>query len=434
MERRILIVDDDQIFNTLLSDVFKQAGYTVHSSASADEALEVLKSEQFDLIVTDQRMPGTSGTQFVRKLMDSHKGLPVVMVSGFLNNDDIRQLIRDGIGGIFIKPLNIFQLLKRASQLIERSETLQKAEVTRKSAGANAPVKDQTPLSFRGARSALATKFFKQLENLRGFTSNLLVVGSEGTNFEILCQDLSDPHADTVFFVSPEDLDDLPNLAARLMGLTTQGQGRLTIVLDRIEEFGTKRAESVLTLARGKSPFDKLGQPVRFIFCLRSNLDDLFDAGKIDENLYLFMGTMELKVPSLNELVDDIPLIAQSILDRREGTQCKLDDTAVVVLKEMDWKGGTKQLETLLNEAASATASSVISGDTIRDAREGKLSVEDAPAKTDGLMEYLVKSRNEYASAMLALYGNNERAAADALDIPLAVLQSMGLQKSDNRV
>ena len=45
-------------------------------------------------------------------------------------------------------------------------------------------------------------------------------------------------------------------------------------------------------------------------------------------------------------------------------------------------------------------------------------------------MEYLVKSRNEYASAMLALYGNNERAAADALDIPLAVLQSMGLQKS----
>ena len=415
--RNILIVDDDAIFSNLLSDVFKQAGYAVEQASSADAALEILSgATKFDLVVTDQRMPGTSGTEFVKKLMGSHKGLPVVMVSGFLSNDDIRQLIRAGIGGVFIKPLNIFQLLKRAAQLIDRKDDRSRAPAPGDAGQEAAP--DNSPLSFRGARSALAAKFFKQLESLRSLTTNLVLVGNEGTNFEILSHDLVNPRTDTVFFINPADLDDRVTLAARLAGLATQGQGRLTLVLDRIEDLSPARTETVFAISRCGAPFDKLGQPVRFFFCLRADLDELFNAGRIDENLYLFMGTMELKVPSLMELREDIPAIAQSILDRRPGAPSRLDDAAGAALRTFDWQGGTKHLESVLSEAASATSATLISAETVTLAYEGRLS-GGAPVqhKESGLREHLLGARDEYISAVAELFGDASEVAV-TLGVP----------------
>jgi two-component system NtrC family response regulator len=414
MEHRILIVDDDTIFNNLLSDVFRQAGYNVHSTGTADEAIELLKSTEVDLIVTDQRMPGTTGTQFVHKLLETHKGLPVVIVSGFLSNGDIRQLIEDGIGGVFIKPLNIFQLLKRAAQLIDKRESLLKAQ----SSGddENHGSADTTPLSFRGASSPTAVKFIKQLEELRGFTSNLLLVGHEGTDFETLCQDLSNSSTDTTFFLTPEDADDAVKLSSRLSGLATNEGARITVVFDDVEAINPARTETILSLSRNKPPFDKLVTPVRFIFCLRSNLDALFDEGKVNENLYLFMGTMELKVPSLEDVREDIPAIAQSILENKLAAPCRLDDAAAAELKNLPWHGGTKHLVTILREAIAATPGNTISPETIRDAFEGKVS-GTAGQGTETFAEHLLRERDEYVRAMLSLYAGDEQAAALGLEI-----------------
>jgi DNA-binding NtrC family response regulator len=410
MEHKILIVDDDKIFNSLLSDVFKQAGYDVHSAESADNALEMLKTIEVDLIVTDQRMPGTTGTQFVHKLLGTHKGLPVVIVSGFLNNDDIRRLIEDGIGGVFIKPLNIFQLLKRAAQLIEKREHQLKTQTDspeQKAAAANG-----TPQVFRGATSPAAVKFLKQLESLRGFTSNLLITGGDGTDFETICQDISSSNNDTTFAVAPEEADDPAKLSARLCGLATKDDGRITVVLDDIEAMTQSRTETILALSRSKPPFDKLGTHVRFIFCLKSNLDALLDAGRINENLYLFMGTTELKVPSLEDLKDDIPTIAQSMLERI-GAACRLDEGAAQELKAHHWTGGMKQLASVLHEAVAATPGNTITAEAVRGALAG-----GAATKSDGnLRDYLLKARREYANAMLALYGGDKKAAAEGLEI-----------------
>lgn len=427
MEHRILIVDDDTIFNNLLSDVFRQAGYIVHSSGSADEAIELLKTTEVDLIVTDQRMPGTTGTQFVHKLLDTHKGLPVVIVSGFLSNGDIRHLIEDGIGGVFIKPLNIFQLLKRAAQLIDRRESQLKAQ----SSGSEENRRDSadaTPLSFRGASSPTAVKFVKQLEELRSFTSNLLLVGHEGTDFETLCQDLSNSSTDTTFLLTPEDADDAEKLSARLSGLATNEGARITVVLDDVEAINPARTETILSLSRNKHPFDKLVTPIRFIFCLRSNLDALFDDGKVNENLYLFMGTMELKVPSLEDVREDIPAIAQSILEDKLAAPCKLDDAASAELKSLPWHGGTKHLVTILREAVAATPGNTISPETIRDAFEGRTSGTTGQG-SETFAEYLARERDEYVRAMISLYAGDEHAAAEGLEIREETLRKIAVAK-----
>jgi two-component system NtrC family response regulator len=413
-QHNILIVDDDPIFSSLLGDVFKQAGYAVESASSADAAMETLKAgTAFDLVVTDQRMPGTTGTEFVKKLLQLRPGLPVVMVSGFLKSEDIRHLIRDGIGGVFIKPLNIFQLLKRAALLIEKSH----ADATGEKKESDAETGDDTqPRLLRGARGTAATRFFRQMEGLRGVSSNLVAVGAPGTDFDALAHDLADLQLDTVFPLRPSDLDDPELLASRMGGLATRSPGRLMLVLDRVGELTPERTGTVFAISRCTPPFDRTGLSMRFLFCLDLDPDELFSAGKLDENLYLFMGTMELKVPALAEMTEDIPAIAQAMLDRAPGARCLLSDTAAEALKTLDWSGGLLRLQSVLADAAAATEGATIDAETIRLAHRGALSVAEAVQVSD-LREYLSAEAGEYALAMSSLLGDLPRTAS-ALGLP----------------
>jgi len=122
MGRRILILDDDVDFNSLLTDIFSQASYDVTSELNPQKALALVREFQFDLVVTDQRMPGLSGKDFLRELKKAQPKTPVIMVSGFLDNETIRDLIREGVSGVFLKPLNVFSLLKRTAKLLEQAQ------------------------------------------------------------------------------------------------------------------------------------------------------------------------------------------------------------------------------------------------------------------------------------------------------------------------
>jgi DNA-binding NtrC family response regulator len=149
----------------------------------------------------------------------------------------------------------------------------------------------------------------------------------------------------------------------------------------------------------------------------------MFDAGKIDENLYLFMGATELKVPSISELREDFPALAQAFLEHRTPSPCRLNDEAVALLKRLEWPGDAVQFEQVLADAAAFTSGPVISANALRDAYEGKKA--SAPARTEGLREHVAKARDDYVSAMLELYGNNKDAAARALGIPASALRNM---------
>jgi len=111
MNRCVLIIDDDQGFAELLKGILEQADYAVRTVFNAESGLEVLQRQTIDLIVTDQRLPGgLSGIEFVSRIRERGIDLPVIMVSGYLDDHSIRDLIRDGVAGVFIKPLNIFSI------------------------------------------------------------------------------------------------------------------------------------------------------------------------------------------------------------------------------------------------------------------------------------------------------------------------------------
>jgi len=101
-KNRVLIVDDDVVFNNLLTEVFEQADYEVSPSLDPREALQIFDSSEFSLVVTDQDMPNMTGAEFFRLVREKTEDVPVIMVSGYLDSDTTAVMAADAIGAVFL--------------------------------------------------------------------------------------------------------------------------------------------------------------------------------------------------------------------------------------------------------------------------------------------------------------------------------------------
>ncbi|MFO7724801.1 MAG: response regulator, partial [Oceanipulchritudo sp.] len=216
MDKRILIVDDDQGFGDLLKGVFEHAGYAVHLCLNAEAALDLMDREPVDLLVTDQRLPGRlNGTDLIRGFREKGLEIPVIVISGYLDNDAIRGLIRDGVEGVFIKPLNIFSLLKKASEVLE-----ERPRTPRAGEGTSEPVESRSsPEGGIGRIAGLSEKgkhFVEKAREAASFKRNLLLIGPPGTLFEQIGRDIvaSSGGTERCLTLQPGDAgtDDLENL------------------------------------------------------------------------------------------------------------------------------------------------------------------------------------------------------------------------------
>ena len=115
---RILIIDDDPDFNLLLSDIFEFYGYDSHSETEPSEAIAQFDTQSFDLVVTDHVLPGYTSAKVIAECRERVPGIPIIVISGYLSDVDISRLKENGIENVFIKPLNLQQLVDCCKELI----------------------------------------------------------------------------------------------------------------------------------------------------------------------------------------------------------------------------------------------------------------------------------------------------------------------------
>jgi len=108
---RILIVDDDRRMTRTLADILSMSGHTAVEAFSGAEALAKIRTQAFDCVLTDVRMPGMDGVEFHRQLHQSQPGLPVILMTAYAADEVIRQGLDEGVVGVFDKPLDISHLL-----------------------------------------------------------------------------------------------------------------------------------------------------------------------------------------------------------------------------------------------------------------------------------------------------------------------------------
>lgn len=119
--KTVLVLDDEPSFNTLLRELFGTTAHNIVAEHDPRAALSLVQSRPIDLVVTDQQMPGLTGAEFIRQARVHRPDLLFIMVSGCLDAAVTRDMIEAGIGGIFLKPVDMQALLKCAASLLDSS-------------------------------------------------------------------------------------------------------------------------------------------------------------------------------------------------------------------------------------------------------------------------------------------------------------------------
>ena len=434
MPHNILILDDDQTFNDLLSDVFIQAGYEVESFLNPKEALDDFGKNVFDLVVTDQDMPGMTGVEFIRKIKSLDNNMPIIMVSGKLNEASLRDLIKEGMAGIFLKPLNVFSLLKKTGDMIEKIATgapgasWEKVTVAgRPEFGKNLPFRFQSFPCISGK----SADFAKKLYSLRDFDCSLILHGKEGDNFTVVCRDLgnfANDNSDEFILLDRENFGEhrIPDC---LRESVEKGAKQVTFVILEPETLPKNESGQIVAILRKIEPFTDLPMPVRLVFCFKEDIDTLYDNGQLDEALYLILGASEIRIPALGECLEDIPMLAQLLLyEQAEAEELEvapqLDVTGISYLMDYNWPGSFAELKKIIEAAMELAGGTEITSEDLRCAfatrggNPSRLSFKN-------LDSYLRDAREDYAVAVLDLCEGDAGKAAGILKVEADFLQSI---------
>lgn len=426
---KILILDDDADFNTLLTDVFTHADYEVISSHDPKQALDIVKEEPVDLIVTDQRMPHLSGLEFFREIRSIHENMPIIMVSGFLEHDTIRELINNGVNGIFLKPLNIFSLLKRTAELLGNSVNGEKELVTETS---GPKFNNSLGFKFRSypCRAVKSAAFAKKLFAIRNFKSNLMIIGEKGVPFKEICEDIcgfAEGLKEELIYLCDDNFED-SKLIETIKIKEAERVERITVAVMDIEHLDSYKTEIILKIANREKPFHDLKAHIRFVYSLRQDIDALYDQGLIDENLYIFLGTTEVHVPPLRQCREDIAILTEQIIYnvvKEKGYEVVLiiEPKGLDYLENLNWDENNLELKQTIKAAIRYSQGATISYDDLHLAHE--LNGEEPRVIFQQLESHLRDARDEYLQAVLHLCGGNVNKTARVLGLRIEKIEAL---------
>lgn len=372
MKARVLVVDDDVDLLNLIEIRLKAAGYEVSQAESGEAALTVFRSVRPQVVVTDLCMPGMDGMQLFECLQNEAPTVPVIVLTAHGTIPDAVDATQRGVFSFLTKPFDGRELVRRIDEAVRLSPALD----PRSADGvwrdelltANLRMEEVLRLARRIAEDAGATL----IHGLQGTGKRLLAKAmhrvsryAQGRFEEVECGNLSAEQindffaegrfehflagmAGGVLYIS--DVDMLPPLAQARLYTLLLAQNQARQPLQRLQHGG--RNEQF--------------PDVFVIPSSRGGIQGMVADGSFRSDLYYLMSGGLLEVPSLSERIDDIPLLAQALLQEVSASRYVLAPEAIVVLKEASWPGNISQLKNVLQQAAMQTAGSTIAASTIQ--------------------------------------------------------------------
>jgi two-component system nitrogen regulation response regulator GlnG len=358
----IWIVDDDASIRWVLEKALARENLATRSFASGREALAAFELETPQVLVSDIRMPGESGLDLLAAVKESHPGLPVIVITAFSDLDSAVASFQGGAFEYLAKPFDI----DKAVALIRRAleESLREASVE------IAPA--ETP-EILGQAPAMQ-EVFRAIGRLSQSNVTVLITGESGTGKELVARALHkhSPRAAQPFIALntaaiPKDLLEselFGHERGAFTGAQAMRRGRFeqaengTLFLDEIGDMPFDLQTRLLRVL-SDGHFYRVGghQPVkanvRVIAATHQNLEQRVRDGLFREDLYHRLNVIRLRLPSLRERRDDIPILVRHFLvqsARQLGVEPKrLSEEAQRFLSGLDLPGNVRQLENLCN-------------------------------------------------------------------------------------
>jgi len=384
----VWVVDDDRSIRWVLEKALGREGIAFGSFASAHEALDALAQGAPQVLVSDIRMPGASGIELLRAMKQKHPAVPVIIMTAYSDLDSAVAAFHGGAYEYLPKPFDVDQAVALIRRALEESL---RVEAVLEPAAASPEILGQAPAM---------QEVFRAIGRLSQSSATVLITGESGTGKELVAHALhrhgaraAKPFVAINTAAMPRDLLE-SELFGHERGAFTGAQqlrrGRFeqaeggTLFLDEIGDMPAELQTRLLRVLSDGS-FYRVGghQPiranVRVIAATNQDLEARVRESLFREDLYHRLNVIRLRLPSLRERRDDIPLLARHFLARSarglEVEPKRLSDAAMAYLSAQDLPGNVRQLENICHWLTVMSPSQVIEvGDFPPELREGRAS------------------------------------------------------------
>jgi len=444
-KRYVLVVDDEADIRDLLELTLQRMGLETKTAGAVGEARKLLEQQAFDLCLTDMRLPDETGLDLLAHVSKNFPGLPVAVITAYGSTENAVAALKAGAFDYLAKPIAVNQLrdLVKAALKLPQQGGEKKTSETR-TASSDTPTLIGDSKMIRQAR--------EMIEKLARSQAPVYITGESGSGKEVAARMIhagsaraEGPFVGVNCGAIPENLMESEFFGYKKGAFTGANADRDgffqaarggTLFLDEVADLPLAMQVKLLRVIQEKK-VRKVGDTneehvdVRIISATHKNLGELVQNGQFRQDLYYRLNVIELKMPALRDMPDDIPRIARALLQRlahEAGTEApEIAKDAEDGLQAYDFPGNVRELENILERALALCAGEQI--------RRSDLYLADAPMKLEepapeaegdqppNLQDYLDRVEKQAIMKALEKTRFNKTAAAKLLGITFRALR-----------
>lgn len=366
-EPRLLLIEDDRRSAQSLERVLRAKGYAVTLADRGDDGLQRAKAEEFDVVVTDLRMPGMGGLELVRELHAAKPRLPIVLMTAFGTTETAIEATKHGAFEYLLKPFEMPELLEVVARAASSARLMtEPVEVGEETTIGQAII----------GRSRAMQMIYKEIGRVAGTAATVLIRGETGTGKELVARAIyqhgeraAKPFIAVNCAAIPETLLESELFGHERGAFTGADQRRIgrfeqahqgTLFLDEIGDMSPFTQAKLLRVLQDKviqrvGGKESISVDVRIIAATHRDLEKLIAEKQFREDLYYRLNSVVIRLPPLRERVEDLPDLA-GYFTRRFSRELNLaavplQPEAMAWLSEQPWPGNVRQLENVIRQA-----------------------------------------------------------------------------------
>ncbi|MEW5807177.1 MAG: sigma-54 dependent transcriptional regulator [Acidobacteriota bacterium] len=383
-ERKILVVDDEEIVQDVLGSLFRKNGYRVAQAMSAEEGLGRLDGENPDLVLLDILLPGMSGLEALGKIVEINPALPVIMMTAYGTIESAVEAMKLGAFHYLTKPFKNEEVLNLADKAIKQKELKEENLALRKA------ITERHRFEELVGKSKKMLEIYRLIEQIAPSRSTVLIEGESGTGKELVAKAI---HNKSQRSSHPFVVVNSMNISSELLesnlfghvkgaftGATNDKKG-LFEVADKgsifFDEISTIKGDVQSKLLRviQEREFLPLGSvdskrvDVRIIAATNVDLKRLVEEGNFREDLYYRLNVINIVLPPLRERKEDVPLLVSHFLEKYSAENGKIltgvSKEVMALLMKYHWPGNVRELENFIERGVVLASGDEIGMDLV---------------------------------------------------------------------
>ena len=444
----ILIVDDEQSYRQLLSLVFEGDGHTIRTATNGREALEFMKADPTDLVITDVRMPDMDGISLLRAAREHQPEIGVVLMTAFASVETAREAFKLGADDFIQKPFDVDELKLIVKKTLEKQALISENKAFKRAQRERGSVKNII------GSSARMQAIFQMIETVAEVQSTVLITGESGTGKELVARAIHDlsPRAEKPFISINCGAFTETLLESELFGYVKgaftgananrkglfEAANRGTIFLDEIGEMSPAMQVKLLRVlqerkVRPVGAHEELSVDARVIAATNRDLKKMSADGTFREDLFYRISVIPIALPPLRDRREDIPDLVDHFINKfcsQTGRQLSITPKAMQLLESYMWGGNVRELEHTVERAVALERGTEITAERlpehITNYNAERINAEfDLPDVGLNLTAHLDNLEKTYVVEALRKTDGNQTKAAELLQMQVRSLRHL---------